>query len=71
MLLSLRSKALELFGLNFICRRFRETAFPAVASAQDAKPVSRGTAGKTVNQNWPDLAAGGRPAYTTSCDWRL
>jgi hypothetical protein len=32
--------------------------------ARDAKPVSPGAAGKTVHQNWPDLAAGGRPAYT-------
>jgi hypothetical protein len=41
-----------------------KTAFPGVALARDAKPLSPGTAGKTVDQSWPDLAAGGRPAYT-------
>ena len=42
----------------------RKTAFPGVALARDAKPLSPGAAGKTVDQSWPDLAAGGRPAYT-------
>jgi hypothetical protein len=41
-----------------------KTAFPGVALARDAKPLSPGAAGKTVDQNWPDLAAGGRLAYT-------